>query len=92
MFNFGQSDLEILSLDIDQFTSPNTDEDRTDVLLAERLVDYWLFRVDPCGNLAEEIEIKCFESQHSILFPLEIRAPLKSICPDKKYSDRSRIK
>jgi hypothetical protein len=92
LLNHGESDLDVSSLDIEQFALPSTDEDFKDGVQPECLVDYLLYLMDHGGSLAEETQGKTFGNQQpSVLFSVETRAPLRSVCPDKRCAADSRI-
>ena len=84
LLNHGESDLDVSSLDIEQFALPSTDEDFKDGLQYECLVDYLRFLMDHSG-------CQTSGNSPSVLFPVETRAPLRSVCPDKRCAADSRI-
>ena len=74
------SELNFVSFGSKKFAPQYSEISIADVLQTECLVDYLL-----SGNHAIENAESSFDSQRLVLSPIETRAPLRSICPDKRY-------
>ena len=84
----GESGPDSAAAEIERFITSNTIEDNMDNAQSDRPVDYYLTLIDSVGSPTKEKIQTFFESHQSMLYSVEICAPLRSICPDKRCSAR----